>query len=300
MDRREQDHWKDEALHVVLEAVASDPDLRRILVLKGARALGRLLPGLSRMSLDIDAGLTGELGTDAKEPRRMADRLQALFERAVRTQIQDMDPLVYDLGRVAVDPVPPNGHPFGWQGYLVKIALQDRRRPGVLGIPALQLDVTAEEDLGPAALTTLDIGGQQIQAYSMTRQTAEKLRAFLESLPAHRSKIGSSRAKSVRVKDIADICRIVEHHPLSDEPFWSGVGAEFRRACLSRYVDCREPATFRQDLAVTARTYQDDTTLRGEPPFDAAWNRFETVLARLDELSIFPVVAPLPDGLAGH
>ncbi len=299
MDPREQERWKDEALHVVLEALANDPELSRMLVLKGARALGRLLPGLSRMSLDIDAGLTRGFGSDATEPEQLAGRLQELFGRAIRTQVQGMDPLIYDLGRVSLEPVPPNGHPFGWQGYLVRINLQDLRRPGVLGIPALQLDVTAEEDLGPAALTTLDIGGRRVQGYSMIRQAAEKLRAFLESLPAHRSKLGSSRTRSVRVKDIADIFRIVEHHPPGDDAFWKGVGEEFRRACLSRYVDCEGPATFRQNLPVTEQTYLDDTTLREEPSFDLAWARFEAVLATLEEMNTFPVVAPLPDGLTG-
>jgi len=281
---------------VVWDAIALDEPLRAVLVFKGARALGQLLPSLPRESLDLDASLSGPLGAGLEPPQATAAQLQQMLERAIRRQVEALDPRIYQLDRVVVQPSPLGGHPFGRQGYAVTIALRDLRRPGLLGTPNIRLDISALEDLGTDALEELRRGEGTVRVYSVTRQAAEKLRALLESLPRHRAKIGATSIKPVRVKDIADICRIVDLQPLTDLLFWEGVASEFRRACRSRFVDCEGWETFEQDVPVTRRSYLDDATLREERPFEEAWAVLGEVVSLIGGLGMIPFFHPLPSG----
>lgn len=279
---------------MVWDAIALDEPLRTLLVFKGARALAQLLPSLPRESLDLDASLSGPLGAGLEPPQATAAQLQQMLERAIRRHVEAMDPRIYQLDRVVVRPSPLGGHPFGWQGYAVAVAIRDPRRPGGLSTPNIGLDISAPEDLGPDALEERSQGAGVVRMYSAKRQAAEKLRAFLQSLPGHPAKIGATSIKPVRVKDIADICRIVDLHPLTDLVFWTGVGSEFRRACRSRFVDCVGWETFEQEVPVTRRSYEDDATLKDERPFDEAWAVLHGVVSLIAVVGVIPFDHPLP------
>ena len=60
MHPTDADDWKNQVLEEVLSAVAANPELRAILIFKGARILAKLLPDAHRQSLDLDANCTEE------------------------------------------------------------------------------------------------------------------------------------------------------------------------------------------------------------------------------------------------
>lgn len=288
----EQQSWKDEALEFVLQAVAADEVLRSLLVFKGARILYRRLGTAGRMSLDLDATLRKDGGIDALSPEAVASHLRAGFERAVDGAIRRSEPVVYGLNQVTVTPDPRNGHPFGWQGYLVRIGLGDRRRVSGLGVPILEVEIAASEDLGGRAVEALPIGGGFVLAYTAARQTAEKLRAFLQSSGDWRSKVGS-QPRALRVRDLVDLLAVVKRHPIEEAAFWDAVAREFRIACAARAVDCQGWATY-ADLEDAARIgFRAEVGLHGNAGFEVCWSGLRLIVAALEAREIFPLRNPL-------
>jgi hypothetical protein len=290
MGPEEQLSWKDEALDFLLQAIAGDPSLRQMLVFKGARILymGLGVPG--RKSLDLDATL--QLDESDAPSERVAGDIEHSLERALRIAVRRDDPVRYQFQSVRVMPNPQRRHPHGWQGYTVTINLDDFRRPGTIGVPKLEIDIAAPETLRPGAVAELPVRNGSVLAYSLARQTAEKLRAFLQSSPTWRAKMHSTD-RAIRVKDLVDLVAVVRQYPLDDSVFWDRVADEFVLACEERLVDCEGWSTFEAMERDTRSTFAGDVGLQRLATMDTCWSVLRSVVEGLSERKVFPVRNPL-------
>src|SRR5438552_753157 len=108
--------------------------------------------------------------------------------KAIRRHFEQQDPVRYELTRLLVRTYPPNSHPRGWDAFKVRMNVNDLRKE-VLGLPALEIDVAAPEELSDSSVSAINVGGHRVYAYTLERIAGEKLRAFLSSLPAYRAKM---------------------------------------------------------------------------------------------------------------
>lgn len=288
MGPEEQGYWKDEALTFLLGAVAADAELRALLIFKGARILYQRLGTTGRRSLDLDTTLRSDRHLPGVDNDARAQALDLHFRRALQRAVRQDDPVRYGLKTVRVTPLPSQPHPRGWQGFVVKVALADLRRHPGLAAPTLEVEVAAPEALTPTAISPLDVGKGSVWAYSTSRQTAEKLRAFLQSSPPWREKV-KSPLRGLRVKDLVDLAEIVKRFPLADDLFWNEVASEFVAACADKVVDCEGWSTF-AELEHDARiAFASEVALRALADFDACWQILEGVIAGLARRGIFPI-----------
>jgi hypothetical protein len=281
-----------------LRAFADNSTLRANLIFKGARILNLRLGVELRQSMDIDSNLSLEF--QKAHPR--ADEQQRILaervEAALRRYFGRQEPVRYAVESVQAEPKPIGlDHPFGWNGFLVKVRLRDARKLGVLGLPTLEMDVVAPESLGPDAVSDLAVGANStLRAYSLPRIAGEKMRAFLSSLPAYQRKIGR-RTDSARVKDLYDLVRIHRRHPIADAAFWQEAGREFRMACESRFVDCAGIDTFLENASVTRQLFENDQTLPKDVAFGEVLSMLSETLALFAILKIVPFAHALPGSL---
>lgn len=294
MNRNDREGWKGEALDFILVAIAQDHELNDGLIFKGARLMYGRVTSMRRRSLDLDATIVRNSRAIESTVAETATWFSARLSKAIQRAAESEQPIRYALNGLTVTPSPNQLHPHGWQGFLVGIQFADRRRPGVLGFPKLEIDLAAPEELGPGAIETIEFMGTSLHAYTIARQAAEKLRAILQSLPAWRQKIGGAE-RSVRVKDMADLSSILSDHALSEAQFWATVASEFVAACHDRLVDCAGWETFAENVEVTARDYRNDANLRSEASFEDAWKALQLIVADLDRRGVFPIKNPLPE-----
>jgi hypothetical protein len=292
MNPGQQREWQDSVLREILRAVASHPPLKEALVFKGARILNLHL-GTERQSLDIDANLLVEFQQAHPDHAEQSAWFQEQLEHALRNHFEEQEPVRYGVTSVKVEPSPQKPHPRGWDAFKVAIRVTDERMRGVRQLPTIELDLAAPEELGSDAICHLQVDGAEIQAYSLHRIAGEKLRAFLTSLPSYRNKMLSPE-RAVRAKDLHDLARILAAKPIDDTSFWTQAGKEFRLACMSRHVDCHGPETFREGWSDTQVAYESDATLKAVPWSDAE-QALEQITKFFDEVSVFPLVFPLPD-----
>lgn len=295
MSPEQRNGWKDNALVEVLRAIASDQELRSALIFKGARILNRHL-NTHRQSLDIDSNLTMEFQQNHPDRKEQAGWFEKRLEPALRHYFESQDPVRYKVESVKVANRPKlRPHEKGWNALDAKFRILDAQFVGVLGLPALDIDIAAPETLGKGAICELEIDGSTIQAYALHRIAGEKLRAFLSTLPAYRKKLDESE-RSVRAKDLYDLVRVLAAKPLKDSDFWDRTAGEFILACGSRYVDCEGLSSFHEGWDRTAEAYQSDATLK-EISWTEAANSLTEIVGFLDQKGIFPLRFPLP-GLA--
>lgn len=249
--------------------------------------LNARIGGLGRQSTDIDSNLNRHWAEEHTDTQVRCDFLQKNIETAIRRSLADDDPVRYHLSKVDVKPKPRDGHPRGWDAFDVTISLEDRQRK-IRGAPRLSLDIAAPETLGDAAIQPLQIGGMEVLAYSLERIAGEKMRAFLSSLPAYGRKIERA-PRSVRVKDIYDLARILQLHPPTDRDFWVRAGEEFRLACMSRLIDCDGIRTFEENLETTRLSYDQDPTLPKDISFDVAWSGLTEVVVGMQQAGLLPI-----------
>lgn len=287
--------WIREALDMGFQALASCPALHDKLVYKGGRVLALRLGGDQRASYDLDANLLLAFARNHPDRNEQADVLGELFNQAVRTHIDAQDPVRYELLDVRVRHRPRSDHPLGWNAFEVVVKLRDFMNEGVLGLPNIEFDVAAPEELGANAIAPLGVGEETVFAYTLERIVGEKMRAFLSSLPAYRSKV-KKPGDAVRAKDLYDVSKILDAHPIGEVNFWEDAAEEFRLACASRYIDCNGIDTFSEDLEVTRSTYETDATLPKDIDFDMAWHAVENIIRFWGTLGIFPFHFQLPDG----
>ena len=283
------ERWKSDALGEVFAAIAASESLRAALIFKGARVLNLRLD-LERQSLDLDSSLTTEFALETTDLKAQADFLQSALGTALERYFSGQRVVRYTVERVTLK---SREHPLGWDSHAAAIRLRDGQFAGVLGLPVLEIDVSAPEQLSAHAVSDLPIGDHTVRAYTLERIAGEKLRAFLSTLPAYRQKV-KKPGEAIRVKDLYDLTRIHRVRPLSDQEFWRKAAEDFRLACTSRYIDCDGPDTFRQNWPATQQAFISDPTL----PKDVTLAEVEAMLTAIVEFlrreKILPLSFPLP------
>lgn len=284
--------WKNEVLDIIFEALADSNKLVDCIVFKGARVLNKRLESFGRQSLDIDANLLSEFVQENPDFTAQRRFLEEEISRSITKYFENQTPIRFELTNIKIVLNPPKKHPLGWNAFTVTVSVKDSANAGVRGLPNLKIDLAAPEELGDESISSLDIGGHQIKAYTLERIAGEKLRAFLSSLPGYRRKV-KKPGEAVRAKDIYDVARITSQYPVSDKQFWEKAGKEFQRACKSRFIDCFGIETFEEDLKVTKETYKNDTTLPEDIPFERAWELLTEIVNSFEENKVIPLENPL-------
>jgi hypothetical protein len=295
MDESTRTAWLTHAIDEVFVAFAESSSLAGRLIYKGARILDRRLNRAERASLDIDANLTAAFVAQFPSREAQRDELQREIARCVDRRLRRSDPMQYELESVRVDLQPPRAHPLGFDALSVRIRLADLRLVGVLGLPTITIDIAAPENLRPTSVSPLAVGDRTVLAYALPRIAAEKLRAFIQSLPEYCSKLRRPGG-AVRAKDLCDLARILDDKPITDTAFWNLVGEEFVTACQSRHVDCAGPEAFEQQLPVTQRTYESDRTLPSDRPWPVALHALRAITSDLHRAGFLGFTHPLPHG----
>lgn len=298
MDSDARRAWINESLDTVFEALAASRALRSMLVFKGARVLHRRLGAASRQSFDIDSNLTQSFVDQHRTRSEQQRIIETEVGRALQNHLNAQAVVRFEVEKISVKLRPQRDHHLGWNAFVVAIRLIDRTRPGVLGLPTLEIDIAAPENLGPSAIGLLLVGSNETTAYTLERIAAEKLRAYLSSLPAYRKKVAKA-GDVVRVKDIYDLARITVARPLGDSAFWLSVRGEFRLACESRYIDCDGLSTFEEQLDVTEATYNADATLPKDISFSEAWAALRSVVQLFENGGLFPLRFAIPEHATG-
>ncbi|MFC1705930.1 nucleotidyl transferase AbiEii/AbiGii toxin family protein [Planctomycetota bacterium] len=288
----------------MLRAVAGHDKLKQVLVLKGAYAT-EAITGTERSTTDIDLTARQDFCTFDQAGE---ESLKHLFFVAVEQhlEVHDRD---WTLETTSARKKPKgNRHPFGWDGFFVKVTLLYRRREQqVVELDVSFGDFTSGTVHLECCTTGLRLTEEQsthvLEAYSPEQVIAEKLRAFLQQLPTHRKKIGA-RANPPRVRDIRDIAVLMDS--TEDALDWESLAASFRDKCAAKSVDCRSPADFAPEpdsKALYRELYNDDEELRSVP-FERAWKRMIEVVDRLIDgfgpPGEFPPPERLPDLRRDH
>ena len=298
MNEPEQRRWKNQVLEFALAAFAAHEPLRTALIFKGARILNlRLGDTASRESFDLDSNMDIHCATAHPSKAEQRDFLERESSLALKRHIARQDPARFGFKSVRTELSPPrDNHPFDWTGFTVKIGLLDNEHPAVLNTPTVEIDIAAPETLGEGAVAPLGLrDGLVVQAYTLERIAGEKMRAYLTSLPAYRTKIGR-RPDTPRFKDLYDLARIRRRFEIADNAFWRTAGREFRLACESRFVDCAGIETFAEDLAKTRQTYEADPTLPKDISFEEAWDTVLTAVGLFTGLGILAFAFSIPEG----
>jgi Nucleotidyl transferase AbiEii toxin, Type IV TA system len=286
------DRWKSRVLDEVFAALAADAGIGQCLVFKGARVLNARLGG-GRQSLDLDSNLMRgfvDMFPDREEQRGY---LESHMRRAISRYFDSQEPVRFELRGLTVKTYPPRSHPMGWDAFKAKLSIDDLTRTGVRGLPGIEIDVAAPEELLESSISIVKIGDYEAYAYTLERIAGEKLRAFLSSLPTYRAK-SKKPGESVRAKDLYDIARIRRVFPIEQAGFWKTVGQEFRIACRSRYIDCQGLETFTEQWEVTAETYTKDPTIPGEIDIDEARSTLESIVNSFIGSGVIPFEFPMP------
>jgi hypothetical protein len=290
MNQNDREHWKSQVLDEVFIALAASKQLEEALVFKGARVLNVRL-GNGRQSLDLDSNLAAPFIQKYPDREAQRDFLEREITRAVRQHFEQQNTVRFELISADVHTYPPKSHPMGWDAFKVKLKVNDLSKY-VTGLPAIEIDVAAPEEIKSTSVSTIEVGGYRVHAYTLERIAGEKLRAFLSSLPAYRAKV-KKPGDAVRAKDLYDLSRIHRVHGLEQIDFWQSAGEEFRIACRSRYIDCQGLVTFQEQWDVTRKTYTVATI-----PKDISFEEVEVTLVAivkfLETNRVVPFTFPLP------
>ena len=292
MNSNEVIRWKSEVLDEVFAALAADKEIEECLVFKGARVLNARLGG-GRQSLDLDSNLMSKFVERYPVREDQRTYLERTIRRAIDRHFQRQNPVKFELKGILVNTYPPKAHPMGWDAFNVKLRIEDLTRAGVRGLPSIEIDVAAPEELSEASIAPLTIGLHTACAYTWERIAGEKLRAFLSSLPAYRAKF-LKPGESVRVKDLYDLARIQRVIPLDRIDFWHAVGREFLMACRSRSIDCLGLETFLEQWEITSATYVKDPTIPQDISVDEALTTLRGIVEFLSLKGIIPFDHPVP------
>ncbi len=292
MNQTDFDRWKSEALNHIFQALIVSEDINKTLIFKGARILNLIL-GDERQSLDIDSNLTVEFTQKFPDRESQKRFLDEHVNPAITRYFNRQEPVRYELKRIRIDPTKP--HPLGWDAFTVSISLIDHEKAHVQGLPSLDVDIAAPEELNARSVMSMTFGTYPFRAYTLERIAGEKMRAFLSTLSAYRKKV-KKPGEAVRVKDLHDLARILRAHPITKTTFWEEVGIQFKLACKSRFVDCQGLSTFQENWEFTRDTYEKDTRLRDTVPFPDAENALKTIVSFIEAKHIVPFTFPLEPG----
>ena len=298
MNPNDQSRWKNQVLEFALAAFAAHEPLRAALIFKGARILNlRLGDTAARESFDLDSNLDLHCAATHPGTADRRDFLERESELALKRHVAKQNPACFSFKSVKVEAKPPRDeHPFNWTGFTVRVGLLDHANPAERSTPVVEIDIAAPETLGEGVVTPLALrDGLTVQAYTLERIAGEKMRAYLTSLPAYRSKVGR-RPDTPRFKDLYDLARICRRFEIADNAFWQTAGREFRLACESRFVDCTGIETFAEDLAATRQFYESAPTLPKDIPFEEAWAAVQAAVDLFTGFGILPLAFPIPQG----
>jgi len=235
MNQTAQEVWREEVLRLVLRALSESEEITDVLVFKGAWVLNYHLQTY-RHSRDIDTNLTHQFVFRHPEAEDQAVYLERWIRTAVGGFFENQDPVRYRLDEVLIK---YTDHPMGWSNFTVRLRILDMAKTNVRGLPSLQIDIAAPEELSDISITDGALGSRLAKAYSLERIAGEKARAYLSSLPTYCQKVRKPHS-SIRVKDLYDLVRIGRARPVSNLSFWSAAGHEFDRACRSRFEDAAD------------------------------------------------------------
>jgi predicted nucleotidyltransferase component of viral defense system len=186
-----------QAVHTILAAIAIDPRLKSIMVIKGGILLGVRYQS-PRFTKDIDFSTTGNLATMS------AEDVRAAFESSLVQVIEELD---YDLDcRVQSCKVNPQNRPdasfpsielkigHAYKGSPKHNRLQNLQSPSVVSI-----DFSLNERI--LGVESLNLGsGGTINAYTFSDLVAEKFRSLLQQ---------ESRDR-YRRQDVFDLSKLTE------------------------------------------------------------------------------------------
>ena len=99
----------------------------------------------------------------------------------------------------------------------------------------------------------------------------------------------------MRVKDLYDIASIARSKPLSDIPFWTTAGNEFRLACESRGIDCNGRDSFVEGWAETREHYLKEPIIPKDIPFTEVEGTIESIIDFWGNIGIVPFTFLLPE-----
>ena len=292
MNQADADRWKSDVLDEVFVALAADTAIERCLVFKGARVLNARLQG-GRQSLDLDTNLTKEFVDTHPDREEQQRYLERHMKNAIIRHFERQDPVRFELKGLSVKTYPPKSHPMGWDAFKVKLTVDDLTKPRVKALPSIEIDVASPEKLLPSSIMPVTIGQTRALAYSLERIAGEKMRAFLSSLPAYKAKV-KKPGESVRTKDLYDLARIIQIHPIEQLNFWDTVSQEFRIACESRYIDCHGLGTFTERWDATAQMYTKDPTIPRDISIDEARLALGRIVEFMTANGTVPFEHPLP------
>jgi len=294
MDKVQSDRWRNQLVGEVFKAMVAHESLKNALIFKGAWILNIHL-GTERQSLDIDSNFLAEFVDKHPDLDGRKNWLERHIEPAVRNYFESQEPVRFQLQGVKVKKSPPREpHERGWDGLVAEIKVRDELHPSIPNFPNAEIEIAAPELLGANAVTSLELDGFTMRAYTLQRIAGEKLRAFLTSLPAYCKKMKRG-TRAPRVKDLHDLARILEARPIENEDFWREASAEFILACKSRYVDCLGLETFHEAWEVTRQAYETDANLPSIP-FHNAEAALQTAVAFIKKLGVFPLIFEVPEG----
>jgi len=274
----------------VFRAMVAHESLRNALIFKGAWVLNLHL-GTERQSLDIDSNFVAEFVDEHPDLDARKSWLESQIEPAVRNYFESQDPVRFHLQSVKVKRNPLNTpHEHGWDGLIAEIKIRDELHPNIPNLPNAEIEIAAPELLGTNAITSMELNGFAMRAYTLHRIAGEKLRAFLTSLPTYRMKMKRG-IRAPRVKDLHDLARILEARPIEQVDFWRESAGEFKLACESRYVDCAGLDSFLESWEVTRQAYESDANLTAIP-FQKAEEALRVVVGLFEGFGVFPLVFP--------
>lgn len=286
---------REKAVFVVLRAISGNPFLREMLYLKGAYATEGHT-GRPRSTQDVDFTVAEMLGTPNPEGERTVKRL---FTEAVENhlELQDRD---WSLYQVSAHKSPSSKrHPRGWDSFEVRITLQVRGRTR----HTVKLEITPEDHPIDSVEISCETGAvaeaessaaNTVKTYTAAEIVAEKLRAFLQSLPPYRKKMGGGE-RTPRVRDIRDIAVLVEM--LGDQLDIESVARKFQRRCASRLVDCCSVDDYSpkpDSIEIYRQNYEADDEL-ATIRFNVAWKTMMELVSRIENEFGLPGAFPLDE-----
>lgn len=278
MEKENQQLWIRDALDSIFEAFACSSDVKNMLIFKGARILNMHLHNKGRMSLDIDSNVSYRLLRQNTTKSSQAEAIATTIQTSLQSYFLHQKRLRYQLSKVTIFPKPPKeDHPFGWNGFELKINLIDNTLKSQRGVPSLKIDIAYPEELTDNSICTMPTLSGEIKCYSLERITGEKMRAYLSTLPEYCNKIGKI-FRDIRVKDVYDLSKILRYKPITDIRFWNIAGKEFKVACSSRYIDCQGITSFQQNISKAKMLYQGDKTIPKDISCDQAFNNLNKVI----------------------
>lgn len=294
METFDPDRWQSDVLDQIFEALGAYQPIADSMVFKGARVLNLRL-GHSRQSLDIDGNLSNAFAASVLTQDARLSFFEKHLPLALARHFDRQEPVRFTSDNVTITRRPKTDHPRGWDGFVIKLRISDQQIGNTNALPDLGLDINAPEPLSAHAIAPLKIGRYEVQAYTLQRIAAEKLRAFLTSLPSYRAKVQpKKRPVPIRTKDLHDLARICRTEaPAVNGLFWRQVAEDFQLACQHRFVDCEGFCTFQDNWDVTRADYRRDPKL-SVVDFVEAEAALHSVMDVFSELKVFPLVFPLP------